>query len=782
MHCHAGCTFDDICAALNIEPKQLMPQRTESRRRGRIVETYDYCTPDGKMAYQAVRFEPKDFRQRRRDPNNPTKWIWDLKGVQPLLYRLPEVIDAVKNKKIIIIAEGEKDVNALVEHGFAATCNSGGAGKWPSGMSAFLTGATVIIIGDNDELKNPEKHTGRDGAYKTAKALKKYASEIYIHFFEDAKDPYDWFAAGHTRDEFAALFETWTPWDGTMPDTAAKPTAPAPSNDSQPYTEPTSTPFRFLGYSDGNHFYLPGEDLQLIRLSPDQHTQAAMINLAPLQWWTLYFPGGKTGPDWNNARNWMFRTSKKRGIYDQRRLRGRGTWFDNGRVVQHNGDHLVVDGERAEIPDFDSRYIYSAGYPIEPNPAPPIPARNVVDDGPSVTQYGGEAFLELCRMLNWSQPLSGTLFAGWCTIATIGGALPWRPHGWLTGKRGTGKTTILDHLVHPILGDFTYMGNGRTTAAAIYQTVVVDSPAIVIDECDIKHKPDIERIQSLIELARIATSGSTPIIKGGAGGRPTTYIVRSPFLFSSITVNLDTAADVSRTSVFSLTKMEEQEEQEAKYKAFLEVLHAVVTPEYCAGFRSRALSMVKTIIKNYEVFRSVVGRRFNDQRLGDQYGMLLAGAFSLVSNLNINRDYAEEWISKHDWSEQDAAQDVSDEISCLNHILEHVIRYQLTDQNIYEERAITEILYLKDPSTSQVDALARVGIRIQERENEYTIIISDSHKGLCNIFRGTPWEAKKWGSLLKRIPGAETIPSCYFQHRTYRATTIPWTTIYNELQ
>ena len=39
----------------------------------RIVETYDYDDEDGKLLYQVVRYEPKDFRQRKPDgaPSNP---------------------------------------------------------------------------------------------------------------------------------------------------------------------------------------------------------------------------------------------------------------------------------------------------------------------------------------------------------------------------------------------------------------------------------------------------------------------------------------------------------------------------------------------------------------------------------------------------------------------------------------------------------------------------------------------------------------------------------------
>jgi len=53
-----------------------------------------------------------------------------LKGVELIPYRLPELITAAKAGETVFVAEGEKDVAALVANGFTATCNAAGAGKW----------------------------------------------------------------------------------------------------------------------------------------------------------------------------------------------------------------------------------------------------------------------------------------------------------------------------------------------------------------------------------------------------------------------------------------------------------------------------------------------------------------------------------------------------------------------------------------------------------------------------------------------------------------------------
>jgi hypothetical protein len=72
-----------------------------------IAKTYDYTDESGTLLFQAVRLEPKDFRQRR--PNGNGGWIWNLDGVQRVPYRLPELIEAVANNNpVFIVAEAER--------------------------------------------------------------------------------------------------------------------------------------------------------------------------------------------------------------------------------------------------------------------------------------------------------------------------------------------------------------------------------------------------------------------------------------------------------------------------------------------------------------------------------------------------------------------------------------------------------------------------------------------------------------------------------------------------
>ena len=55
------------------------PSTTGSGPRTRIVKTYDYRDEEGRLLFQAVRYSPKAFRQRRPDGD---AWVWSTEGIR----------------------------------------------------------------------------------------------------------------------------------------------------------------------------------------------------------------------------------------------------------------------------------------------------------------------------------------------------------------------------------------------------------------------------------------------------------------------------------------------------------------------------------------------------------------------------------------------------------------------------------------------------------------------------------------------------------------------------
>src|SRR5262249_13938317 len=115
----------------------------------------------------------------------------------------------------IYLVEGEKDCAAMVKHGFAATCNPGGAGKWQDGYTATLNGAEVVIVADKDE-------PGRAHAQRVAGELHGRAERIRVIELPNVnerpvKDPHDFFAAGGTAKKLREIVDNAPDWTPTAP-------------------------------------------------------------------------------------------------------------------------------------------------------------------------------------------------------------------------------------------------------------------------------------------------------------------------------------------------------------------------------------------------------------------------------------------------------------------------------------------------------------------------------------------------------------------------------------
>ena len=68
--------------------RDLSSNGTQPQRR--IVCEYDYTDETGKLQFQVLRYSPKGFQQRR--PNGQGGWVWNVKGVRLVPYRLPAVL------------------------------------------------------------------------------------------------------------------------------------------------------------------------------------------------------------------------------------------------------------------------------------------------------------------------------------------------------------------------------------------------------------------------------------------------------------------------------------------------------------------------------------------------------------------------------------------------------------------------------------------------------------------------------------------------------------------
>jgi 5S rRNA maturation endonuclease (ribonuclease M5) len=176
------------------EPARTNGKTGDRRNLGRIVAQYDYVDEFGRLLFQCVRYEPKKFAQRQ--PDGRGGWIWNLKGVQRVLYRLPKLKDADQ----VFVVEGERDVHTVEMLGLVGTCNPMGAGpgKWLPAYSESLRGKRVVIIPDADK-------SGRTHADNIARQLLGFAAEVRMVELPGVKDISDWVRTGAMFEQLEKL-------------------------------------------------------------------------------------------------------------------------------------------------------------------------------------------------------------------------------------------------------------------------------------------------------------------------------------------------------------------------------------------------------------------------------------------------------------------------------------------------------------------------------------------------------------------------------------------------
>jgi predicted P-loop ATPase len=214
-------TRSDKAGALQwLRDHRHLPERPKAKPKPRIVDRYTYVDESDRPLFQVQRMEPKDFRQAASDGNGG--WVsvkGCMKGVRLVPYRLPQVIAAVANRKMVFVAEGEKGVHALESIGAVATCSPGGAGKWRPEYNQFFVGADVVVLPDHDPQGErngvPQWHPngrpvlpGQDHAAEVARNLVGIASRVRILMLPDLPlkgDIHDWIQAGGTAEKLQEL-------------------------------------------------------------------------------------------------------------------------------------------------------------------------------------------------------------------------------------------------------------------------------------------------------------------------------------------------------------------------------------------------------------------------------------------------------------------------------------------------------------------------------------------------------------------------------------------------
>lgn len=503
-----------------------------------------------------------------------------------------------------------------------------------------------------------------------------------------------------------------------------------------------------LGFNGEFYYFLSNYNKQVLGFNSLNENN--LLKLMPLEYWEIEFPGQKSRVDWLAARNAMIRKSHKdKGgqKFKLQSIRGSGVWMDSGRIVVNMGNHLIVDGKKTPLHKIKSKYVYTLGSSL-----------NELSDRP-LTVEECNLLVNTCTAFKWIKPEYGILLAGWLVISRLCGALPVRPHMWITGGSETGKTTLLEKLVKVMMGENSLYVQGGTTEAGIRQSLGADAVPVMFDEFETNGRGSDENVKNLIELMRASWSDShAVIIKGSSAGQATQFQVRFSALVSSIRIVLTNDADKGRFAVIELLP----HGSDAFHWSHLSSLLDRIDGEYAERLFSRTISKSRVLLENFKVMKKSFAKKAGS-RFGDQYGMLLAGYCLLIYDDIIKDEEADYLVSQINLDDEKEEIKDRDHDDALNHLLTTKIPYEgiggiRTEDSIIN--LIVKTISSGGSSNAANQALLNLGIKA---ESGFVSVVQANHSELeKNVWRNTKW-SNIWGKSLSRVSGATKNQSVWFR-------------------
>ncbi len=672
-------------------------------------------------------------------------------------------------RAVILVGEGYATVATAHEdtgHAGIVVFDAGNIIRVGRVLRARFPEAALVFLADHDQWT-----TGNPGLTKAREAAKELGGYVAVPPFGpmDAEEQDDGSQSGPTdfndlhilrgadavRDTIAEAINPSEeipeddipdplPWEDG-PEPAPVPAGQPPIDDDDDEGGVVNNKnFRILGYNRGIYYVFLYGQRQIKECTNANFGEGGLIELAPLNWWEIHYPGERTKIDAKMAANAIIRTAEARGIYDPDKQRGRGAWIDDGRVVYHHGDFMTVAGQRMDVTEIKSRYIYELDRSM---PAPSDFA---------LTDAEGQQILDLAKCFRWAKPCSAALLAGWVALAPMGGALRWRPHIWLTGGAGCGKSTALDKFAHYLCAGQDQYIQGNSTEAGIRQTLSHDAKPVLFDESESNEDADARRIQNVLSLIRqSSTESDAQTLKGTAGGSAMHFHIRSMFCLASIQVALKQQADIERLTVLALRSKREETDAAASWVKLSDMLYKIQSdPTLPARLFRRSLDLLPTTLKNIIVFSNAAAEKFNSQRDGDQYGTLLAGAWSLISTELATKEQAMELINSYDWSEHRENHDTDEGERALASLFGAFVKVKGGVELTVRElvcAAYGEPCQTVDVTQEVADAiLQRYGMKVRGDR----LMLANGNDALKRLMTGTTFEADYRGVLL-RVHGAD---------------------------
>jgi putative DNA primase/helicase len=428
--------------------------------------------------------------------------------------------------------------------------------------------------------------------------------------------------------------------------------------------------------------------------------------------------------------------------------------MDERRHVFHFGDHLTVDGIEMPVNDIRSKFLYPTATRL-PGPA-----------DTALTDADGRKIVDIAKQFRFTSASAYALLCGWIALAPICGALRWRPHVWLTGGTGSGKSTILELFVLKLLGKLALPAQGSSTEAGIRQELSSDARPLVIEESEQNDELAERRIQNILTMIRQASSDSEArTLRGTVTGKSQSFYIRSMTLLCSVQVVLKQQADRDRIAKLSLKPKRDIDNRPQDWKFTSGGLKEIEKDKTISNrLLRRIINLLPVTLQNVEIFAELAANRLGTQREGDQYGTLLAGCWSLMNSGLVTIPEAEKFIDQFDLAPFVEDSEVEESTRCLNAFMAATLR---TDHG--KDLSIHEVVCAACGFETEGVTIRAEDAKALLRRHQMTIVgpkqaephdrflaLSNQATSIGKLLNGTPWAADWRGQLLRETDVVST--------------------------
>jgi len=700
---------------------------------GPVSGGWEYRNGKGQLLFCVARHEGKKKKIKPYYYSVRNRW----ESGNPLTENIPLYGLSRLSDLPVLVVEGEKCADVKVD-GYTAVTWAGGTGQVKKTDWKPLKDKSVTIWPDNDEP-----------GFKAALQIKNILPESRILSIEDK--PNKWDIADAVKDGIDCVKFIQECKNYEIIETGD-------------IMEDDSCPFRFMGFDDGNHYFLPQGSRTIKRIGLGAFGKGKLLEIAELGFWIGAFPRRGLGFDFDSAVDWIIRKSESVGFFQPDSVRGTGVWIDNKKIIINNGDY-IINGTGKEVKNLPSKFFYVRS-----------DRKMGKFDGVVATDDQGKSLINLFMSQGFETKTESWIACGWSLIAPFAGILNWRPHIWITGPTQCGKSFLLRELIHPICGPIAEIGTGKTSAPGVYRSLKSSAAPVILDEMEPgKNKESRLRIEEKLEIARNASSDfSANMSLANKSGGVDRFCIRSPFCFSSVIPYFTNEAIENRILICRLKSFSKIKNKRKNTKDILST-GLLADPGI---FRRRIYNNLGLIMKNTEVIKKIIEAETQDNRKADNMGAIFASLFMIVDCKKVSEaDIKETVIELLNNYESEIFE--SDEDKLIRHIFDYQIRLMSG-----EFMSIAEmILEAKDDyaSDEHKNILLRHGMKIYklaDNKKRY-LAIAKHHQSINNILDNTQYR-DRYIDILRRHPASiGKMPSIRFAGQTKGAILLEWDQIEN---